>query len=127
MLKIINLQIISDGNVNKKSHTCQGGGTPQNFCLAFIDELKKQPLRKLKTWKIKILKEWAKLLEVSSCYTCVPKITIIWCMIPEIWSAADIVFCFFLLSPFFDPKNWNLEKMQQASGVMCTVNKDHMM
>ena len=57
MLKIINLQIISDGNVNKKSHTCQGGGTPQNFCLAFIDELKKQPLRKLKTSKIKTLKE----------------------------------------------------------------------
>ena len=25
MLKIINLQIISDGNVNKKSHTCEGG------------------------------------------------------------------------------------------------------
>ena len=29
--------------VNKKSHTCEeGGGTPQNVCLAFIDELEKQ-------------------------------------------------------------------------------------
>ena len=38
----------------EKSHTCvEGGGTPQNFCLAFIDELQKQLL-------IKKLKKWAK-------------------------------------------------------------------
>ena len=27
------------------------------------------------------------LLDISSFYTCVPKIMIIWCMLPEIWSA----------------------------------------
>ena len=26
----------------KTSHTCEGGGTPQNFFLAFIDELETQ-------------------------------------------------------------------------------------
>ena len=26
----------------KKSHTCEEGGAPQNFFLAFIDELEKQ-------------------------------------------------------------------------------------
>ena len=32
----------------KKSHTCEEGGThPQNFCLAFIDELEKQLLKQL--------------------------------------------------------------------------------
>ena len=37
--------------------------------------------------------KWKNLLETSSFYTCVPKITIIWCMVPEIWSATDRIFC----------------------------------
>ena len=36
---------------------------------------------------IKIFKNWKKLLEVSSFYICVPKITIRWCTVPEIWHA----------------------------------------
>ena len=28
-------------------------------------------------------------------YTCVPKITILWCMLPEIWSATDTLLCQF--------------------------------
>ena len=36
---------------------------------------------------------------LSSFYTCVPKTTIIWCMIPEIRSETDIIFCHF--GPFF--------------------------
>ena len=32
-----------NGCARKKSNTCEeGGGTPQNFCLTFIDELEKQ-------------------------------------------------------------------------------------
>ena len=39
----------------------------------------------LATQKIKISKKWKKSLEISSFYTCVPKIKITWCMVPEIW------------------------------------------
>ena len=49
----------------------------------------------LKIYKIKTLKKWKRHLEILSFYTCVPKITIIWCMLPEIWSVTDIIFwCF---------------------------------
>ena len=35
----------------KKSHIYEeGGGTPQNFFLAFIDELEKQLIQKLLKW-----------------------------------------------------------------------------
>ena len=54
----------------------------------------------LTTQKIKILKKWKKHLKISSFYTCVPKITIIWCMLADIWSVTDI-FCHF--RPFFSP------------------------
>ena len=55
----------------------------------------------LTTQKIKILKkkERKKRLEMSSFYTCAPKIMIIWCMPPEIWCATNRVFCHF--GPFF--------------------------
>ena len=63
----------------------------------------------LTTRKNTILKQWKKHLEMSSLYTYVPKITSIWCMLPEIWNVTDIIFCHF--GPFchFDPKNKNLE------------------
>ena len=49
----------------------------------------------LTTWKIKTLKKWKKCLEISSFYTCVPQMTIIWCTVPDIWTAADRTFsCF---------------------------------
>ena len=54
----------------------------------------------LKSWKIKNLKIWKKHLETSSFYTSVPKLTIIWCMLPEIWRATDIIFCHF--GPIFE-------------------------
>ena len=47
----------------------------------------------LKTKKIKILKWW-KFLEISSCYACVPKITIIRCMVSEVQSETDRFFFF---------------------------------
>ena len=81
----------------------------------------------LKTWavfclftppnnlEVKILKKWRKHQEISSFETCVPKTTIIWCMLPEIWSATDTFFCHFwpLLLFYFttDPENQNLEKI----------------
>ena len=44
------------------------------------------PFTSLTTLKIKFLKKWKKKsLEISSIYTCVPKIVITWRMIPEIW------------------------------------------
>ena len=46
--------------------------------------------KKSKFWKKK-----KKHLEVLSFYSCVPQMTIIWCMIPEIWSATDRIFCNF--------------------------------
>ena len=40
------------------------------------------------TKKIKICKKWKKREEISF-YTCVPKIMITWCTVPEIWCAMD--------------------------------------
>ena len=60
-------------------------GTPQNFLLAFSDELWKP--EKLKFWKKENKnknKKKTKLLEISPFYTCVPKATIIWSTVPEI-------------------------------------------
>ena len=53
----------------------------------------------LTTQKIKILKRLKKRLEISF-YTCVLQM-IIWCMVPEISSTTDIIFCHFGL--FFHP------------------------
>ena len=86
----------------------------------------------LTTQKIKILKKWKKHLKISSFYTCVPKITIIWCMLADIWSVTDI-FCHF--RPFFSPftklltlkiKIW---KKRRAFILlhMCTIYENHKM
>ena len=48
------------------------------------------PFTQLTAQKIKILKKWKKLLEISSFYICVPKIMIGWCMVPEIYCATDV-------------------------------------
>ena len=73
----------------------------------------------LKTQKIRILKKWKKLLEISF-YTCVPlKITIIWGSIPEIESETDRIFCPFtpLPSPLTTQKIklWKKWKKYQMS------------
>ena len=76
------------------------------------------------------------MLEISSFYTCVPKIIIIWCAIPEIWSDIDIIFVLLgHLLPFYpsnDPENQSFEKMKKMPVDiiildMCTINDDHMM
>ena len=45
-----------------------------------------------------------KFVGILSFYTCVPKITIIWCTVPDIQSGTDSMFCHFgpfFASPFF--------------------------
>ena len=70
-------------------------------------------------------------------YTCILKITITWCMLPEIWSVRDIIFCHF--GPFFCPltplppnnlENQNFEKLKKKLGDIiilhkCSKNHDH--
>ena len=61
-------------------------------------------------------KKWKHLLKISF-YTCVPKIILIWCMVPEIQSETDKIFghfgWFFALLPPLppnDPENQNFER-----------------
>ena len=65
--------------------------------------------------------------------------TIIWCMVPEIWSVTDTTFCHFRpflalipLPPPNNPKNQNFEKMEKTPGdiiilYMCVINNKHVM
>ena len=62
--------------------------------------------------------------------------TIIWCMVPEIWSVTDRLFCrfglFFAILPPNNPKNQNFEKLKRMPGDiiilhMCTINDNQMM
>ena len=57
------------------------------------------PFTPLTIWKIKILKNWKKSLEISSFYTSVPKIMIICKPVPEIWHVTDVII--FHFGPFF--------------------------
>ena len=94
------------------------------------------PFTSLTTRKIEILKKRKKHLEMSSFYTCVPKITIKWYMPPEIRSATDIIFLSFwtIFCPFTPlltqkTKIWkNVKKPGDISLLhLCTINEDHMM
>ena len=53
--------------------------------------------------KIKNLKKWQKLLEISSVYTGVPKTTIIWRTFPEIRSETESFVIMGHFLPFFPP------------------------
>ena len=90
----------------------------------------------LKLKEIKTKKKKKKLLEISSFYTCVPKIKIIWCPVPEIWSEIDRIFCRFgPFLPFCYPwqpaksKLWKSEKKPHGDIIlqMRTINENHMM
>ena len=52
------------------------------------------------TQKIKILKNWKKCQEISSFYTSVPKVMIVYYMVPEIWQVT-IVSVIFHFGLFF--------------------------
>ena len=61
---------------------------------------------------------------------------VIWCMVPEIWSTTDKIFChfglFFAFLPLNNPKNQNFVKMEKPPGDIiilhrCDLNENHMM
>ena len=73
----------------------------------------------LTTQKIKIKKK-KQHLQISSFYTSVPWMTIIWSIVTEIWSMADIIFCHF-------QKFEKMKKTPRAIIILqkCTKNHDH--
>ena len=83
------------------------------------------------TQKVKTLKKLKKHLEILSLYTCVPWMTITWCMVPEIWSVTDRTFCHFgPFFPFNPPNNLKIKKWKKTPGDsiilhMCTINDSH--
>ena len=65
-----------------------------------------------------------------SFYICLPRMTIIWCMVPEIWCSTGKIFPHF--GPFFvlSLKNQNFEKKKPGDIItlhLCTRNDKHMM
>ena len=66
-------------------------------CLSFLASF--CPFTPLTTWKIKILKNRKKKLEISSFYTSVTLMRIIWYIVPKIWSVTDRIFSH--VAPFF--------------------------
>ena len=76
----------------------------------------------LKTQDIRILKKWKQLLEISSFYTSVPKTTITWGMVPEMWSETYRIFFRAIFCPFSppppkknNPENQNFENTKKVS------------
>ena len=93
------------------------------------------PFTPLKTWKIRILKKQKKYQEISSFYTCVPQMTIIWCVAPEMCSATDKLLLFWTTFFPFTPyklqksKFWKNEKKMPGDIIilhMWTTNENHM-
>ena len=88
------------------------------------------PFTTLTTWETKILKKWKKHLEISSSYTFVPQMKIIWCMVPQIWGRTDI-FLFWIINQNFEKmkKQQQQQQQQQKDTIilnMCAINKNHM-
>ena len=90
----------------------------------------------LTTWKIKILKNWKKLLVILSFYTSVLKIMTICYTVPEIWRMKYVII--FHFGPFFaplppkQPEKSKFKKMKKTLGDInilhkCTKNHDHML
>ena len=95
--------------------------TDRTFChfglsIALIPPTPPTPLT---IWKIKIWKNekttW--IYYILWSYTCVPKMTIIWSMVPEISSTTDRIFChsgpFFALLPRYGPRKTKFLKNEK--------------
>ena len=89
------------------------------------------PFTPLTTQKIKILKKWNKNLEISSIYTCVLQMTIIWCTDHDIhiFLSFWVIFCPF--TPLTTLKIKILNKWKKTPGDIInlslrTTNDDHM-
>ena len=94
------------------------------------------PLTLLTTQKSKFWKNKKKWLVILSFYTSVPQMMIMWCMVPEVWSTTDRIFChfrlFFDLLPPSSPKNKNFKIMKKIIRDIiilhkCTKNHNHML
>ena len=89
------------------------------------------PITPLTTQKIKILKYiiWRYHLKISF-YTCIPRIAIIWCILPEIWSETDTFFVIGHFLPYCTPndlENENFERTNIApEDIRCMHTKNHM-
>ena len=101
-------------------------------CLSFWAIL--CPISSLTTQKIKI-ENWKKHLKILSVYIFAPQMTIIWCMVPEIWSTTDRIFChqdqFLHFYTPMDSENQNFENMKKTPEdinilQMSTINNSHM-
>ena len=67
------------------------------------------------------------MLDISLFYTCVPKITIIWCTVPEMQSETDNIF--FILIPKIKILKKKWKKCLEISSFYryrCIINVDHM-
>ena len=114
----------------KKPHTCEeGDDTPQNFLLAFIDEL-------WKTWNIRILKRWKKNCRRYNYFTHVYQKPQSYEVQFQRYKVRQKILSFWaifsLLSPpTNNPENQNFEKMKKATGDviilnLCNKKHDHM-
>ena len=74
------------------------------------------PFTPLTTQKIKILKKWKNRLEISSFYTSVPKIMIIFYTVPELWHVTDVIcFSFWAIFCPFTPQKSKFSKNEKKS------------
>ena len=80
-------------SIRKKSHTCEEDGAHIRFSFWHLLMNFEKP-KKSEFWKNE-----KNLPEISSFYKCVPRTTIIWGAVPEIWSETY----FYHFGPFFAP------------------------
>ena len=102
-------------------------GAPHNFLLAFINE-------RWKTRKIRLLKKWKNLLEISSFYTCVPKprsyeVEFLRSKVRQNFLSFWAIFCSFARLLTLKIKIWEKCKKTPEDIIllhMCTINQDQM-
>ena len=94
------------------------------------------PFYPLKNPQNQNFEKWKDLLEISWFYTCVPKITIIWCTVPNMWDTEFFVILGHFLSfttPLMIPKIKILKKKwKKCLDILHilhrhTINNNHMM
>ena len=78
-----------------------------------------------------------KILQILLFYTSVPQMTMIWYMVPEIWSVMDRIFLSFwtIFWPFYSPNNPNNQNFEKLKKIpediiildKCSKNHDHML
>ena len=77
------------------------------------------PFTPLTTQKSKILKKWKKRGEISSFYTSVPKIMIIYYTVPKIWYLSDVILLILIFSPLRAPLPLAAQKIKKNIKKTC--------